>query len=699
MPRLLIAVALVLVSSGPHARASAPVLLLRDATHAGNPLGTYYGEILRGEGLLAFDERDRSTWSGAVDRSRFLSSYQTIILSEMNLDAAEQALLRDYVQKGGVLISARPGAGLSDVFGVQPAGSRTEQNLQYFGVDDAATPGRGITQGALQYHGVATNYNFQGASALAYLYDNAQTPSIYPAVTSNSYGQGRAIALAFDPAKSVVLSRQGNPDWQNTEGDDIPGYRPHDMFTRTDGATYYDLNRLAVPHADELQRFIANIVIEESSLPLPRMWYLPGTHKSIMVNTGDGEDNFGTHFNQVLNDAASYGGKFSVYLRDIGVANTTVAQEAAWRAAGHEVGVHMYGDGAEGAGAEDALSQTYGRVAGALLNKFGHPARTSRNHTIDWTGWVDMARIESGYGTQLDTNYYHYLNSSQLNPLTSNGYFTGSGLPQRFIDDDGQLLTIYQAATQWPDEWFADAGLSAAQTVNIIKGMFEATEEHGYYSAFVNNIHPVRYNGSDITSVWAQAIWEYCEQEGIPMWSAEMLLDFTRARNASEFLNITYAEGQLEFDYVAGAAADFDLTTMIPAIWNGKPLEAIEVDGVAVDWIVEEIKGIQYAMFAAPSTEARVLASYFNPALDGDYNEDGRVDAADFVVWRDSLGSTDELAADGSGNGVIDAEDYNVWKNNFGTGATSQILKSIPEPSSLAMFAIGCLTLSVCRRL
>ena len=46
------------------------------------------------------------------------------------------------------------------------------------------------------------------------------------------------------------------------------------------------------------------------------------------------------------------------------------------------------------------------------------------------------------------------------------------------------------------------------------------------------------------------------------------------------------------------------------------------------------------------------------PALPGDYNNDGTVDAADYVVWRDTLGSTTDLRADGNPNLVIDANDY-----------------------------------------
>jgi hypothetical protein len=79
--------------------------------------------------------------------------------------------------------------------------------------------------------------------------------------------------------------------------------------------------------------------------------------------------------------------------------------------------------------------------------------------------------------------------------------------------------------------------------------------------------------------------------------------------------------------------------------------------------------------------------------LPGDYNHDDRVDAADYVVWRDALGSMTELAADGSGNSVVDDADYDVWRANFGysfgepvaTAAAS--LPGVPEPSTIAILA------------
>jgi hypothetical protein len=56
------------------------------------------------------------------------------------------------------------------------------------------------------------------------------------------------------------------------------------------------------------------------------------------------------------------------------------------------------------------------------------------------------------------------------------------------------------------------------------------------------------------------------------------------------------------------------------------------------------------------------------PSLPGDYNNNGIVDATDYVVWRKVLGTTVApfSGADGNGNGQVDHADYDVWRANFG---------------------------------
>lgn len=58
----------------------------------------------------------------------------------------------------------------------------------------------------------------------------------------------------------------------------------------------------------------------------------------------------------------------------------------------------------------------------------------------------------------------------------------------------------------------------------------------------------------------------------------------------------------------------------------------------------------------------------------GDYNQNNAVDAADYVAWRNSLGSipaTPGSAADGNANGTVEQFDHNVWRARFGRANAS----------------------------
>jgi hypothetical protein len=93
--------------------------------------------------------------------------------------------------------------------------------------------------------------------------------------------------------------------------------------------------------------------------------------------------------------------------------------------------------------------------------------------------------------------------------------------------------------------------------------------------------------------------------------------------------------------------------------------------------------------------------------LPGDYNHDDRVDAADYVVWRDTFGSMTKLAADGSGNSVIDGADFDLWRASFGfvfdnspSVASAPAVMAVPEPRFAAIAATGlvlALVAGVCR--
>jgi hypothetical protein len=81
----------------------------------------------------------------------------------------------------------------------------------------------------------------------------------------------------------------------------------------------------------------------------------------------------------------------------------------------------------------------------------------------------------------------------------------------------------------------------------------------------------------------------------------------------------------------------------------------------------------------------------------GDYNYNGVVDTADYVVWQKTLGQVGTgLAADGNNSGEVEMRDLNIWRANFGqvapgagAGAGNAMLgdelAAVPEPASASM--------------
>jgi hypothetical protein len=78
------------------------------------------------------------------------------------------------------------------------------------------------------------------------------------------------------------------------------------------------------------------------------------------------------------------------------------------------------------------------------------------------------------------------------------------------------------------------------------------------------------------------------------------------------------------------------------------------------------------------------------PGLDGDYNSDGKVDAADYVVWRK------DPAAHGG-----DPAGYDTWRTNFGrtlAPGSGNVLGAVPEAGSAALVILAAACWSIAWR-
>jgi hypothetical protein len=75
------------------------------------------------------------------------------------------------------------------------------------------------------------------------------------------------------------------------------------------------------------------------------------------------------------------------------------------------------------------------------------------------------------------------------------------------------------------------------------------------------------------------------------------------------------------------------------------------------------------------------------PPPTGDYNGNHKVDAADYVLWRNTLNQsvTAGSGADGNADGTVNAADYAYWRARFGNSAGSGSglgTTAVPEPTA-----------------
>ncbi len=145
-------------------------------------------------------------------------------------------------------------------------------------------------------------------------------------------------------------------------------------------------------------------------------------------------------------------------------------------------------------------------------------------------------------------------------------------------------------------------------------------------------------------------------------------------------------------DYPSGA-------TMIDASGNvfnadGSPATTpfSEHDTFTNSEVTTTVSGGDYEItIAAKQTVSGSAAAYVTRIhliypVTGDYNLDGHVDAADYVLWRKNLGNVTPLPNDNGLGTPIGQQHYDLWRANFGQiapapGAGADVGQAVPDES------------------
>jgi hypothetical protein len=286
-----------------------------------------------------------------------------------------------------------------------------------------------------------------------------------------------------------------------------------------------------------------------------------------------------------------------------------------------------------------------------------------------------------------------------------------------------------------PDSEFSTGNLEAAMTgdpnapateLTFLYAQFQLPDGMtGQDIAAVNSVNFRVRRSSEMTArlnttYYVYAVFDGVDQESANTYTWNDGVGYDPTHNEVRFLSpdeISYYSDPGESAFLGGLDTTSSGPTTRPFGFYSDTFQSPAALQNRIDAILQDTDGrITFYMRSRANfavTPLQTFASLENPdgipapelvidfvpgagPIAGDYNDNGTVDAADYVVWRATLGSTTNLQANGDDSGasmgVIDAADYAVWRTNFGsTGGAGALLSgsAVPEAASFTLLILG----------
>ena len=282
--------------------------------------------------------------------------------------------------------------------------------------------------------------------------------------------------------------------------------------------------------------------------------------------------------------------------------------------------------------------------------------------SIGGFGGGDSTRIASGF-------------SNNPSVAGNNGYTV--------IDPTAGTATAVSFATNPPNAGEMRLGLAFADANHVFaKAVGSPANTTLYYTSYSGSAGTLIASPALVAGSTAEFELAYTVLNGVPLLAAQSAGDshinvYSVADPANPVL-LANAIG------IIGLSANGNQTGQIA--WGAA---TINPDGSATQNLygMRTNGGIRAFTFTLPA-----------PSVSGDYNTNGVVDAADYVVWKKHdglIGGATKAEGDGTGDGNVTIEDYDYWRTRFGNtsgGSGSGIAPTpVPEPNTVAMLLTSLL--------